>query len=101
MCNRPAHFIHQLMVEMWHIQFLQASTSLSDVTRTKVLPQQQFHLNNNMKIANSKTQYCDYLVDQVHNWSLASTNTPDVIKSSQAMLHTQQQLGTHQGLPIK
>lgn len=41
------HLIHQLVVEVRHIQFLQTTASLTDVTRTKVLPQQQLHLQSN------------------------------------------------------
>ena len=38
------------------------------------------------------------LADEEHDWPLSTSYTPHVVKTSYAMLHTQQQLGTLQSI---
>lgn len=109
--------IHQLVVEVWYLQFPQAANSFVFVTRRQEFLQKQIHLcSKNVCIItspldqltlssgpsipslNPHLRYCvdppppPYLPNEEHDWSLAATHSPDIVKSSQPMLHGDQYL---------
>jgi hypothetical protein len=66
-------------MEMWNFQFQNASDGLLQISRAQIFIQKHIHLSH-----------------KILYWSQTTTNTPNIIKSSQSMFNIQQVISLNQ-----